>query len=130
MDCQQARLGVEVVQRAGFLFGGGDGDIVIHLQAAGDRIFHGAGIVRLPAQLRGYSFGAAVERIEVVLAGVNEIAHLFVRHAHGLRDGAAFLRRVGAIIHRDGQFVAHIAVALVHFHHGARQLRVVVHHLR
>lgn len=120
MDCQQTRLGVEVVQRAGFLFGGGDGDIVIHLQAAGDRIFHGAGIVRLPAQLRGDGFGAAVKGIEVVLAGVNEIADLFVRHAHGLRDGTAFLRRVGAIIHCDGELIAHVSVTLVHFHHRAR----------
>lgn len=120
MDGKQAGFGVEMVQRAGFLFGGGDGDIVIHLQAPGNRIFHGAGIVRLPAQLRGYSFGAAVERIEVVLAGVNEIAHLFVRHAHSFCDRAAFLRRVGAIIHCDGELIAHVSVTLVHFHHRAR----------
>ena len=52
-----------------------------------------------------------------------------MRHAHGLGDGAAFLRRIVPVIHRDGELVTHIAVPAVHLHHGARQLRMVVDHL-
>ena len=82
-------------------------------------------------QRPGEFLGRNIKRINVILARIEEITNLFVRHREcvGPRRRILHIRPV-PLLGDQRQLVRHIAIAAVNVHQRAGKLRVSVHEIR
>ena len=99
-------------------------------QPLGDGFLGAANIKALHPQAGGNALGGCIQGVQVILAGIEKVAHLVVGHRQGLRIRAAIHQRnVSARVRGNGQFIADVAVTAVHINHRAGDGRVVIDQL-